>query len=327
MRLAWLWWLPVVAAAATVAAFDLGADAGDIPFFLDAARTLLSADWSDTFADPDVQAGPLQLAALGVADALAGAISVSSLAFLAFALEVGAAALLLVVCRRVIPHAGRGVLLGTGLVAVAVGLALGAFVDGHPAQLVIPLLWFLGAREAREGRVVLAGAIVGVSAGLELWGVLGGVALFLAPRLRAVLAGFAVEAAVVAAFFAPFVLVGEFRMFDYTWHVAEGTLASLVLPAGDAFPWELRIAQGAVAAAVGTAFVYVLRPSRHAAWLALAAVLATRLALDPVLYSWYWLALQTVVLDGAAELASSATIRAVVRSRLWNGRTVPIEAP
>lgn len=327
MRFASLWWLPVLAAAAVGAAFDVGADAGDIPFFVDAGRTLLSGSWATAFADPDVQSGPLQLAVLGAADALAGALAVSTLTFLAFAVEVGAAALFLLVCRRVVPDARRGVLLTAGLAAVAVGLPHGAFVDGHPAQLVIPLLWLLAAREAREGRAALAGALLGVSASLELWGVLGAVVLTLAPRVRAAAAGLAVEAAVVVFLFAPFVLAGNFRMFDYRWRVADGTFASIVLSPGEAFPWELRLLQGALALAVGGALAYLLRRSLHAAWLALTGVVMTRLALDPVLYSWYWLALQTLVLVGAVQLTCSDALRTFVRSRFWKGSSVPIEAP
>jgi hypothetical protein len=327
MRLASLWWIPALAATAVVAAFDTGADAGDIPFFLDAARTLFSSGWTDTFADASVQSGPLQLAVLGAADAVAGALAVSSLTFLAFALELGCAALLVLVLARVVPDAGRGLLLTASLGAVALGLPHGAFVDGHPAQLAIPLLWLLAAREARAGRTWLAGALVGISGGLELWGVLGCAVFALAPRARAALAGLVVEAAVVGAVFAPFVLAGEFRMFDYSWRIAEGTLPGLLLSPGEPFPWELRILQGAAALVVGASLAFSLRRSRHAAWIALAGLIATRLALDPVLYSWYWLALQTLVLVGAVEVAASETMRKVIRERSWKSQTVPIEAP
>ena len=40
----------------------------------------------------------------------------------------------------------------------------------------------------------------------------------------------------------------------------------------------------------------------HAVWLAPLTVVAVRMALDPVRYPWYWRAVQTLVLLGAAEL-------------------------
>jgi hypothetical protein len=227
----------------------------------------------------------------------------------------------------VIPEAGRGVLLAAGLAAVAIGLPHAAFVDGHLAQLVIPLLWLLAAREAREGRGATAGALVGVSAGFELWGVLGVVVLALVPRLRTAAVGLAVEAGIVLLVFVPFVVAGDFRMFSYSWRIADGTLASLVLSPGDPFPWELRIAQGAVVVAIGVTLAYVLRRSRHAAWIALGAAVSARLALDPVFYSWYWLALQTLVLVGAVQLACSGAFRAFVSAHFGKRSAVPIEAP
>ena len=327
MRLTSLLWVPTLALAAAVAAFDTVADAGDIPFFLGAARTLYSADWANTFADASVQSGPLQLAVLGAADALAGALSISTLTFLAFALEVGCAALFVAVLARVVPDASHGLLLAASVAVVALGLPHGAFVDGHPAQLVIPLLWLLAAREARAGRAWPAGALVGLSGGLELWGVLGAAAFALAPRRRSVLASLAGEAILVGAMLAPFVLAGEFRMFDYGWRIADGTLPGLVFSPGEAFPWELRLLQGGCALLVGSGLAFALRRSRHAAWIGLAGLVITRLALDPVLYSWYWLALQTIVLVGAVEVAASETVRKVARERFWKSHTVPIEAP
>src|SRR5207237_6993433 len=108
-------------------------------------------------------------------------------------------------------------------------------VDGHPADAVSPLIWVLAALEARRGRALRAGALIGLSAGLEVWGVLGAPVLLLAPRLREAVKGWAMEAAVVVALFAPFVLAGEFRMFDYEWRVADGTLLGLVLTPGTHF--------------------------------------------------------------------------------------------
>jgi hypothetical protein len=50
-------------------------------------------------------------------------------------------------------------------------------------------------------------------------------------------------------------------------------------------------------------------------WLAPLAVVVVRLALDPVRYPWYWLAVQTLVLLGAAELLTSSAGVRLARKR------------
>ena len=321
-------WALVLAAAGVVASLDRGADAGDLGFFVTAGRRLVSADWAQTYADPAVQAGPLQLGPLGVADALAGSLGFSTLGLLALVVELGAAAALLgaawLVLRGRGPSAAWGAV-AVGAVGVLLGLPRSAFVDGHPAQLFVPLLWLVAARLALSGRVVSAGALVGLSAGLETWGLLGVVALVLAPRWRDAAVGAAVAAGAAGALYLPFALAGEFRMLEYRWTVADGTLAGLVLEPGSAFPWELRLLQGAAAVGAGIAVALLLRRTSHAVWAPLAAVVAVRLLLDPLGYSWYWLALQVVVLVGAAELLTSAWF-AELRRRISGSRAgVPME--
>src|SRR5205823_12110838 len=166
-------WVPVLAAAAGMASLDRGTDPGDLVYFVHRGEQLLSGGWANTFADPLLQSGPLQLVVFG---------AVRNLTALAFVIELGVAALLLVVLGRL--GVGDRVRLLVGLVAVASGLTHIAFVDGHPAEAIVPLLWVLAALWAREDRVLAAGALLGLSAGLELWGVLGVPVLLLAPRLR-----------------------------------------------------------------------------------------------------------------------------------------------
>src|SRR5205823_2373004 len=101
--------------------------------------------------------------------------------------------------------------------AVATGLTHGAFVDGHPAEAVSPLLWVLAAVEVRRGRAWRAGLLIGVSAGFELWGLLGVAVLALAPRARDALRGAAAALITAVALLAPFAVFGSFHMFDYEW--------------------------------------------------------------------------------------------------------------
>src|SRR5438876_9336807 len=124
--------------AAAVALFVHPADTGDLSFFVHTSQKL---PWN-WFADPSVQAGPLQLLILRVGD-LVGA--------LPLVIEVGCAGLIWVVAGRLV---GRRAQLIVSLAAVALGLTYSAYTDGHPAQLVAPLLGVLAALEVRRGRGV-----------------------------------------------------------------------------------------------------------------------------------------------------------------------------
>jgi hypothetical protein len=289
----------VLALAAGIALLVEPADTGDLPFFVHASEKLFTADWANVFADPAVQVGPLQLLLFRVGD-VAGV--------LPLLVQVGVAALLWVVVGRLLRGRDPRAQLVVGLAAVALGLTYDAYQDGHAAQVVVPLLWVLAGLDARDGRAVRAGALVGLSAGFELWGLLGAVVFVLAPRLQAALAGLATQAFVVAGLFLPFVLAGEFRMFEYRWRVNGDTLLSLLVEPGSRFTWSMRVLQGALALGVGVALAWQLRRSLQAVWVAPLGVVAVRLALDPVRYPWYWLAVETLALLGAAAFLTSPAV-------------------
>jgi hypothetical protein len=291
-------WVPVLAPAAGLAYLDRGTDSGDLVYFVHKGQQLLSGGWADTFADPRLQSGPLQLAFFG---------AVQNLAALAFLIELGVAALLLYVLGRA--RLSDRVRVTVGLLAVAGGLTHISFVYGHPAEAVVPLLWVLAGLRAREGRVLSAGALVGLSAGFELWGVLGVVVLLLAPSLTRALAGACVQAAVVSAMLAPFVVAGTFRMFDHEWRVTSGTLVGLVVGPGAHFGWPLRLAQAALAIGAGAALTFALRRTAHALWLVPLAVALVRLLLDPVSFGWYWLEIEALVLVGAGLVLTELPAR------------------
>jgi hypothetical protein len=291
-------WVPVLAAAAVVAYLDRGTDPGDLLYFVHQGERLLSGDWANTFADPTLQSGPLQLVVFG---------AIRNLTALAFLLEVGTAALLLLVLGRL--GASDRARLAVGLLAVVAGLTHGAFVDGHPAEAITPLLWVLAGLWARDDRVIAAGALLGLSAGLELWGVLGAPLLLLAPRLRRAVAGGVVEAAVVLAQLAPFALAGTFRMFEHEWEVGTGTLLSLFVAPGTHFGWPLRLLQASLALGAGTAVALALRRNVYAVWLAPLAVVVVRVLLDPLSFGWYWLEAEALVLVGAGVLLTGLPAR------------------
>jgi hypothetical protein len=291
-------WVPVLAPAAGLAYLDRGTDSGDLVYFVHKGQQLLSGGWADTFADSRLQSGPLQLAFFG---------AVHNLAALAFLIELGVAALLVYVLGRV--GLSDRMRVTVGLLAVAGGLTHISFVYGHPAEAIIPLLWVLAGLRAREGRVLSAGALVGLSAGFELWGVLGVVVLVLAPSVTRALAGACVQVAVVSAMLAPFMVAGTFRMFDHQWRATSGTLVGFVVGSGAHFGWPLRLAQAALAIGAGAALAFALRRNVHALWLVPLAVVLVRLLLDPVSFGWYWLEVEALVLVGAGLVLSELPAR------------------
>jgi hypothetical protein len=316
-------WVAVLALAAGVALTDTRTDGGDVAFFLDVGTTLLSGDWAQTYADPAVQSGPLQLAFFG----LGAWIPWGVLAVLA---QVGGTALLVFALLRVLgPRAVPGwwIVLGFGWSVVVLGLPLTALTGGHPAHLLVPALWLLAGAEARRGRTLAAGALVGVAAGWETWGLLGVAVLVVAPRARAALAGGGIATAIAGALFLPFVLAGEFAMGDYAWRIAGSTLPGLVLEPGSAFPWGLRLVQAAAAVAAGAAVAWRLRRTPHAVTASLATVAVVRLALDPVFYSWYWVSLLALVLAAAADVVTSPWFVGALRARSSRTRGLPMGSP
>jgi hypothetical protein len=287
-------WVVPVAAAAAVAPIARG-DGGDGWLFVAAGRTLLSSHWSGTFARPGIQVGPLQLALFGTVGR----------APLALAILLGmAAALLVLLAARAAGVEQPRLLAGIGLVAVATGFTRAGFDAGHPADSLLPLLWVLAAVEARRGRVVVAGIVVGLSAGVETWGILGVAVLALAPSLRASGRGVLVAVGAAAALYLPFVAAGQFHMDDYTWFVSSQSLVSLVVAPGTAVGWPLRLIQGAVAVGAGVAVARAARGSRHAVWLVPGVVVLTRLLLDPLDSGYYFVGIEAPALIGLALAAA-----------------------
>ena len=76
----------------------------------------------------------------------------------------------------------------------------------------------------------------------------------------------------------------------------------------------MRLLQGLAAVGAGAVLAWPLRRSLHAVWVGPLAVVTMRLVLDPVRYPWYWLAMETLALLGAAEFLTS-DLFAVLRRR------------
>jgi hypothetical protein len=254
---------------------------------------LLSPHWSHAFANPAVQAGPLQLALYG---SLGPALPY---------LVAGAIALLVMGAARAAGVRDHQLLLIAGLVATPLGLTSSGVDSGHPANAVLPLLWIVAAAQARRGRVAVAAAIVGLSAGLETWGILGVAVLALAPRLRSAALGVPVAALTAGALFLPFVLSGDFAMGSYRWQVSEESLVSLFVAPGTPVGWPLRLAQGALALAAGIALSRRARLTSHSLWAVPAVIVLVRLLLDPLGSGYYYVGLEAPALVGLALVATS----------------------
>jgi len=271
---------------------------GDQILFVRFGQTLLSSHWKWAFSHSDIQSGPLQLAFFG---ALVGREE-------AIAVVLGTATALLVVgAARAAGVRNAALLAGAGVMAVVIGVTRVGYSWGHPADAMFPLLWVIAADQARRGHTWRAGLLVGLCAGVETWGILGVAVFAFAPRLRDAAASTLVAAATALAIYLPFMLGGHFAMLSFAWKVSPPSLLSIVVPDGTPFGWPLRLLQAAVAVGAGIAVARVLRHSPHALWVAPLAIVAARLLLDPLLYSYYFAAPKGLVLVGGAVAAARWT--------------------
>ena len=297
-------WTTPAAAAAAIAYlqsyrfndFNYGSDG---IYFVRYGQVLLSSHWARAFSNPDIQVGPLQLAFFG------------SLANeeITIAIVLGVAtALLVMLAARTAGVRNAALLCGVGLMAVVIGLTRLADRSGHPADVMLPLIWVIAADQARRDHRWRAGLLVGLCAGVETWGILGVAVFALAPRLRDAAVSTLLAAATALALFLPFVLGGHFEMLSLVWKVDQPSLMSLIVPVGTHFGWPLRLVQAAVAVGAGVAVGRALRHSPHAIWVAPLFIVAARLLLDPLLNSYYPSAAEGLILVGAAVVAAHWTL-------------------
>ena len=294
--------LAVTAVAAVRSAH--GWTGADFRIYGISGETMLSGAWLHAYANPIVQAGPLELGLDGtlyrlsrwpVAQALVSDLLIALLFVVAVRVFVGRKALpLAVACAG----------------AVALGIVTNPYTLGHFAEPIAAVLWLFAARDAQRGRVVRAGVLVGISAGFEPFGILGIAVLALAPDLRAAVRGAAVAAGVLALQFAPFALGGHFDMLQYQWHVTGGPLR-FVIP-GRQFGWPLRVLQAAITLAIaGLLIGRRVRWVGAAVFIVPAAAAIVRLSIDPMGTYYYWDTPLVIELVGlAAALANLDAIRA-----------------
>ncbi|MDP9026103.1 MAG: hypothetical protein M3N46_00930, partial [Actinomycetota bacterium] len=264
----------------------------DYTLFGLAGSHILTGQWVGIFSGSLIQAGPLELTFWGVPfligfDSQIGWITFSIVASTVFSILF--ALLTQRLLRPLAPTWSTPLAIVATFLAAVSGQPSQTLAAGHPAEFVIPLMWIVSATLARRGSAFSAALVLAATAGWELWGLLGVPVLLFAPSIdlrtvwRSALGG--VTALVVL--FAPFVLLGPFRMFSFAWPIRDDTLAHLLFPRDETFPWPLRLAQGVLSIGVGAIIAVLARRRPDAVWLVPLAVCAIRLFTDPVLARYY----------------------------------------
>ena len=291
-------WLVVLAAAAVSGWILNSATFSDADSFARAGSVLLSSNWQHTYSDSWLQAGPFEMIVCLLGRTLGG-----SLRGEAISLNMIGAATLLGVATVVLRRSWKPIAIAAGG-ALAIGIISDMWEWGHPSELFIALIWLLAARAARRDQLLVAGLLVGISAGFETWGLLGAPVLFLLPQLRRTVAAGVAALVAAATVYAPFALGGDFHMFDLHWAIVGG-VPGYFFGSGQTFSWPMRLAEALIVVSVGSALAWRLRRFRASVWLVPALTSLCRLALDPVRYGYYWDTSLVLLLIGVAPLLAS----------------------
>jgi hypothetical protein len=300
--LVFLTWLLALQASTAPAPYPV-----ELSTFGPAGAALLSGQLESVYSNPIVQAGPFELLPHGLFFVFGDGGPVSLFTFY-FLCLLGLHAAFALLASAISPRtAGWGALIPVAATAMFVlsGVSSWAVVDGHPAQVVVPMLWVCAAALAIRDRPIIAAALIALSTGWEVWGILGAPVLLIATNPRFV-RSILVATTVGAVVYLPFVLTGSFAMFSFAWPISTGSLMHVLAPDLSTFPWGLRLIQAGLALGAGAFVALKLRRSLTVVWLAPLAILTTRLLFDPLLYGYYFIAPMCVVLIGASMEASAS---------------------
>src|SRR5438445_2459906 len=245
-------WLLVLAAAAASGWILNSATFSDADSFAQAGSIMLSSNWQHTYHDPWLQAGPLEMIVCLIGRTLGGSLRGEPIA-----LNIVGATALLGVATVVVRRNWKPLAIVAGG-ALALGIVSDMWEWGHPSELFIALVWLLAARAARRDQLVVAGLLVGLSAGFETWGLLGAPVLFLLPHLRRTIASGVVALLAAAGVYAPFALGGDFHMFDLHWAIVGG-VPGYVFGQGQTFSWPMRLAEALIVVSFGSGLAAMLR--------------------------------------------------------------------
>jgi hypothetical protein len=291
-------WVLVLAAAGVSGLILNSVTFSDADAFAQAGAIMLSSHWQHTYSDPWLQAGPFELLICLLGRTLGGTLRGE-----AIALNMIGAAALLGVATVVVRGRWKPVAIVAGG-ALGIGIISDMWEWGHPSELFIALVWLLAARAARRDHLLIAGLLVGLSGGLETWGLLGAPVLFLLPQLRRTVAAGVAALLATGAVYAPFALGGDFHMFDLHWAIVGG-VPGYLFGNGAHFSWSMRLAEAVIVVSFGSGLALRLRRYGSSTWFVPALTSLCRLALDPVRYGYYWDTALVLLLIGVAPLLVS----------------------
>lgn len=288
-------------------------------YFRPAGNALLGGHLARVYAGSGVQAGPLELLWQAGWYHLGRVCSLPGASLLGAASGAGIA-LLCALSARVASrswgsdHVHRSLAAALGGLLGGLALTPLAVHSGHPAEVVIPCLWVLAASVAAR-RPLLAGVLIGIGTGWEVWSLLGLAILLLAGWRRALRAG-VLAGAISAAFLVPFVLAGPFEMFAHQWAVMPDTLFGTLLPSVTPATWWMRVLQAAVVSGAGALVVWRFRAHPQLCWVLPLVLAVARLVTDPLDIYYYWLELRVPLVIAVAALVATGKWRGAP-SRRW----------
>jgi hypothetical protein len=273
----------VPASAVIFGVFGVAYGGGDDSAFRHAGEQMIGPGFVDTFRSPWLQIGPLFLLPIGAlgrlvepwagdraAGVLIGAIAGAFVVWLAMGTARRAARL-----HDQPTEAARWVVGAALAVGGAVSLAL---EWGHPEEPLLGLLIVETGLLVARGRHAWAGAVLGVAAGVKLWGATGIGALVAARRFRGVVAAALTAGIVVALTYLPFVCFGQFGTTQHVWGFDGSTMVGWVAAHSGLSEWAVRAGEGA---AVGCAGAAVARRRWSSPTLLALIVVTARLVIDP----------------------------------------------
>jgi hypothetical protein len=316
------WWvLALLSGAMSCAAWVPGQV--DLAYFAMIARRVVGGETYVAYETPWNQAGPFELAASLLAlpqrhQQQIGYLWAGRVTMLPLHLVVGTGLMLLLLAtvRAVRRSSGlpdsRLHEVIVGATALTMLMPARVWVGSHAAEVAIPFMWVWATALAARGRAVMAGILIGLSAGWESWGVLGAPILLLERRPHRLLIASAAAGLAAVAVYLPFAATGQFELFKLTWTIRPGTLPSLLWSRTARFTWQMRLVQGLSTGSAGALTVLAGRRSRNVVWLAPLVIILVRLLLDPLLLPYYWfpiLLLTTIGLGLAPPLTAGTGSR------------------
>ncbi|MDQ1682137.1 MAG: alpha,2-mannosyltransferase [Frankiaceae bacterium] len=282
-------------------------------FFLGPAYQLVRHGDLGVFA-ANIQVGPLCLALLGIGAVAGSGTGLSGTNVASAVMGLVALGITAATVRAVLPlgtsrerRAAYELCLGVVLIWTCTPLASSY---GHIEEMFLALMLVITASEVRRGHGARAGLWLGLALAFKLWAVVGIVVLVLAPTRRAALRAAVVAAIVGVLSYAPFVLRGHFRTFDFRWTLQRHVPMSYVLGSESPFDFRARFLQVALSCAVGLFVAIRLRRDVRAVWLVPATAIAVRLLTDPMLLPYYWTGLAACFVVGVAVTDWPPVLRA-----------------